>query len=103
MELYKQFLYNGNLFFIQKRSMAEQSAEIVIWTRPRAQSPFELLAGFVPGSSESNSSDTLVNNQLVCLLPVGIRNPVCHNGNYCLPVIKLPLYRQFLLFDSFYY
>ena len=34
------------------------------------------------GSPELNSSATLVNNQLVCLRPVGILNPVMFDLNY---------------------
>lgn len=43
----------------------------VVW-RPQYQVPPWLLAGFVLVSPEFTSSATLVNNQLVCLLLVGI-------------------------------
>ena len=50
--------------------------------RPRVQVPLCPLAGFVLGSSEFKSSATLVNSQLVCLLPVGILNFVMINLNH---------------------
>ena len=41
------------------------------------------------GSPKFNSSDALVNSQLVCLLPVGIFNPVVFNLNYFFVTLML--------------
>ena len=52
-----------------------QKAELEIrWSR--VQVPFWSLVGVILDSPEFNSSATLVNSQLVCLLPVGIFNHV---------------------------
>ena len=51
------------------------------WTC-NSEVPLCPLAGFVLGSSEFKSSATLVNSQLVCLLPVGILNFVMINLNH---------------------
>ena len=45
--------------------------------RRRVQVPPWPPAGFVRGSPEFKSSTTLLNSQLVCLLPVGILNLLC--------------------------
>ena len=50
------------------------------------------LAGFVLGSSKFKSSFTLVNNQLVCLQPGGILNPVKFDLNHLFKSFTRPHY-----------
>ena len=70
------------LVFWERQSGRAASAGLAI-RRPRVQvDPPWPLPGFVHGSSEFKSSALLVNNQLVCLRPVGILNPVKFDLNY---------------------
>ena len=57
-----------------------KSAGLVI-RRPTVQVPPSPLAGFVLGRPKFKSSATLVNSQLVRLLPVGILNPIMYHLN----------------------
>ena len=77
------------------------SQEFALWTgnHPRFKSRsgfrvqilFWLLADVVLGSPEFNFSATLVNSQLVCLLPVGILNQVMFIYHYLFTlVLKSP-------------
>ena len=52
--------------------------------------PLSPLAEFVHGSPEFKVSAMLVNSQLVCLLPVGIVNPVKFNLNYLFQAFARP-------------
>ena len=58
-------------------SLAEWLGAGLSIRRRRVQVPPWPLAGFVHSSPEFKSSTTLVNSQLVCLLPVGILNLLC--------------------------
>ena len=49
---------------------------VIYWPPPKRK------AELVLGSPEFNLSNTLVNSQLIGLLPVGILNHVGHNENY---------------------
>ena len=65
------------------------SARLVI-RKPQLQVPPWLLAAFVLCSPEFKSSATLVNSQLVCLLPVGILKHIMFYLNYCFIIPEKP-------------
>ena len=64
-----------------------KSSEVAI---RRLWVPFWPLSGSVLEGPEFNSSTTLVNNQLVCLRPVGILSPVMSDLNYLFQAFAPP-------------
>ena len=67
MSMFRCFRSKGR----RQCSRAVRALELQFW-RPRVQVPPHLLAEFVHCGPELKSPATLVNNQLVCLRPVGM-------------------------------
>ena len=61
----------------RQRSRAVRALDFLAIQRPQVHGPPWPLAGFVHGSLVFKSSTTLVNSQLVCLLPLGFLTILC--------------------------